>query len=103
MTPLSEPAKVLSRIEPLKEVGAHTYHNVTYYEAYLHRRHITAAFVEVFGDTTKPGWRLDVERTLEAGAEFTDGVIAGLFDSDGSICVVGCARRAIVTTWIGAS
>jgi predicted transcriptional regulator len=79
----------LSRIEPIKRVGGREYRDVTYYEAYLHRRHIVAAVVEILGNTTKLGWSLDVEAALRRGPAFCTALIRGLFDSDGSFHRVG--------------
>lgn len=78
------PVKRLERVEPLKIVGNHEYRDVRYCEVYLHRRHVTAALVSMLGNTTKLGWRLDVDAALRRGPAFCTGMIRGLFDSDGS-------------------
>ncbi len=78
------PVKRLERVEPIKVVGDHEYRDVRYFEVYLHRRHVTAALVAMLGDTTKLGWRLDVDAAMRRGPAFCAGLIRGLFDSDGS-------------------
>lgn len=90
---LGGPVKTLERVEPIKRIGTHEYRHVTYYEVYLHRRHITAALVDMIGGTTKLTWRLDVDAALARGRPFCIGMIRGLFDSDGSIA---CPRPGSV-------
>jgi hypothetical protein len=82
---LTPNVKRLMRIEPIKRVGAHTYHKVKYHEAWLHDRHFVRDYERVFGKTTTHDWAIDVADALARGPEYCDGLIQGLFDSDGSV------------------
>ena len=60
-----------------------------FHETHFNRSHLVRALEETFGNTTKKGWNLDVDATLARGPDFYRGLIQGLFDSDGSISLVG--------------
>lgn len=75
---------LLSRVEPLKEIGGYVYKDVTYYEAFLHSVHLGKAIRQVFGLTDEKSWRADPVRFLQIGSDFIDGVIQGFFDAEGS-------------------
>lgn len=84
-----------SRVEPVKRIGNVEYRDVTYHEVYLHNRHLVGAVVDLVGDTTKLGWQLDVDAALARGADFCNGLIRGLFDSDGSFHRAGARSVSI--------
>ncbi|MET0343707.1 MAG: LAGLIDADG family homing endonuclease [Polyangiales bacterium] len=86
---LTRNVKVLSRIEPIKRVGAHVYRNLEYHEVWVHDRHLVAALQRWTGPTTTREWEIRLNDAMARGAEYCDGVIQGLFDSDGSISVDG--------------
>jgi hypothetical protein len=75
----------IDRTEPEKRLGERVYYNVRYYEVMLHRRHIARALKEWIGPTSTWDWSIDVTDTLGRGPEFCDGLIQGLYDSDGSV------------------
>ena len=64
-------------------------YDVIYYEVELYDNALACALVEAFGDTRTFQWEIDVEKALARGAEFCRGLVAGLFDSDGSFSLVG--------------
>jgi hypothetical protein len=77
--------KELTRVEPIKRVGQHVYRNVTYYEVWLHDRHLVRAIQDWTGPTTTHEWKIDLGDARQRGPAYCDGLIQGLYDSDGSI------------------
>lgn len=90
-----DPPRRLSRIEPLKEVSGRQYRDVIFYEAHFNRRHLVCALEETFGCTTKKGWVLDVDDCMARGRAFCNGLVQGLFDSDGSVSLSGRASASV--------
>lgn len=76
--------RLLSRIEPLKKIGDYEYRNVRYYEAFLHSTHIALALRKTFGHTDERRWCANPDKIMRIGERFTDGVIQGFFDAEGS-------------------
>jgi predicted transcriptional regulator len=76
--------KLLSRIEPYKEIRGHVYTNVRYYEAFLHSVHLGRAIRHVFGMTDEMRWRANPGYAMSIGSDFADGLIQGFFDAEGS-------------------
>lgn len=74
----------LSRIEPIKRIGQHIYKNVTYFECFLHSLYLAKAIRATFGNTGEKQWCADPAHCMRIGDKFTDGVIQGFFDAEGS-------------------
>jgi len=79
----------LERIEHEKRVGGRTYHNIHYFEVMLHRRHIASALRAWLRPTSTWAWSINVDDALSRGDEYCNGLIQGLYDSDGSVSTHG--------------
>jgi len=86
-----EQPRSLERIEREKQVGGRTYHNIHYFEVMLHRRHIVRALRMWLGSTATWDWSINVDDALGRGDEYCNGLIQGLYDSDGSVSTHGRA------------
>ena len=76
--------KRLQRIEPIKKVGGRVYYDLEYHEAWIHDRHLVQALLAWTGPTTTREWAIPLSDAKTRGPDYCDGVIQGLFDSDGS-------------------
>jgi len=76
--------RVRRTVPEVKTPGGAVYHNVVYYDALLHDRHLTAKLLLITGPTQTDVWKINVKDAVQRGPAFCDGIIQGLFDSDAS-------------------
>jgi hypothetical protein len=76
--------RVRRTVSEVKAPGGAVYRDVVYFDALLHDRHLTAELLRIIGPTQTDVWKINVKDAVERGPAFCDGIIQGLFDSDGS-------------------
>lgn len=82
----------------VKEVvapGGKIYADVLYYDAWLHDRYLITELLRITGPTQTDTWSIDVNDVMRRGPAFCDGIIQGLFDSDGSFSSKGQGSSGI--------
>jgi len=71
------------------------YADVLYYDAWLHDRYLVTELLRIIGPTQTELWSIDVSDAMKRGSAFCDGIIQGLFDSDGSFSSKGQGSAGI--------
>lgn len=60
------------------------YRNVLYYDAWLHNRYLITELLKHTGPTQTVLWSINTQEAISRGPDFCNGILQGLFDSDGS-------------------